>query len=177
MAYGQRVFGLRDVKLTDTSGSPQVDLPVARTLQITERVTSGELKGDDVTRAVVTFSDAVEFSLEEGGISLEAYALMTGRTATVSGTTPTRINTLSADAPEAFPYFKIYGKALGDEDPQDDVHVKLGKCKLTSALEGSFADGEFWVTACSGVCIADEDNGDLIMDIVQNETATTLPAT
>jgi len=170
--YGDKPFGLRDIKLTNMAGDTQEDLPAARTLQFTERIRSGELTGDDSIKAVVAFAEGLEWSLESGGISLEAYALMTGRTATESGTTPTQTNTLTGAAQDTFPYFKIYGKSVGDGD--DDVHVLIYKAKLMS-IEGSFAEGEFFVKSASGVAIDDESNG--IWDIVQNETADDLPAT
>jgi len=169
--YGEKPFGINEIKLANTTGTTQVALPFDRTMQFSERLVSGELRGSGKTVAVVSEVDAVEFSLEAGGISLEAYALMSGRTVVESGTTPTRINTLTSTGAARFPYFLLYGKSLGDGD--DDVHIKLWKCKLTSGIEGSLADGEFFVTACSGVCIDDGTNG--IFDIVQNETATTLP--
>ena len=170
--YGDKPFGIRDIKLTPISGGTQVDLPNERTLSFSERLVSGELRGAGKTVAVVSEVDAVEFSLEAGGISLEAYALMSGRTAVESGTTPNKTNTLNGDGAERYPYFKVYGKSLGDGD--DDIHVKLYKCKLTGGIEGSLADGEFWVTACSGICIDNGTNG--IWDIVQHETAANLPA-
>jgi hypothetical protein len=171
--YGDKPFGLRDVKFTDITGSTQVDLPVARTLSLKERLRTGELSGDDQLQAVVAFSEAVEWSLEEGGISLEAYALITGRTVSTAGSSPSETTTLTVDGAETFPYFKIYGKSIGDGD--DDVHVKLFKAKVTGGLEGTLQDGSFFVTKCSGIAVDDGVNG--IMDIVQNETADDLPAT
>ena len=166
-------FGLRDVKLTNMAGSTQVDLPSAQTLRFSERLRSGELSGDDKTVAVVAFSDAVEWTLEAGGIPLAAYALMTGRTMAAAGTTPSQTNTLTGSAQETFPYFKIYGTALGDGI--DNVHCLIFKAKLTGSIEGTFGDGEFLVTSCSGVAIDDGTNG--IFDFVLNETAATVPAT
>ena len=171
--YGEKPFGINDIKLTPLPSGTQVDLPNERTLSFTERLVSGELRGSGKTVAVVSEVDAVEFDLEAGGISLEAYALMSGRTLTSSGTTPNLVNTMNADGATRYPYFKIYGKSLGDGD--DDVHVKLYKCKLTEGLQGSLQDGEFFVTQCSGICIDDGTNG--IYDFIQHETATTLPAT
>lgn len=172
MAYGDKPFGIRDIKITDISGSTQVDLPSSQTLTFRERGKSGELSGDDKTSALVSRADVIEWELEAGGISLEAYALMTGRTATSSGSTPNRTNTLTGEATEQFPYIKIYGKAIGDGS--DDIHVKIWKAKVMGPLEGSFQDGEFFVSQCSGVGIDDGSNG--IFDIVQNETAANLPA-
>ncbi len=174
MSYGQRPFGLRDVKLVSIGGTPtQVDLPAARTLSFNERVKSGELSGDDKTIAVVAFSDAIEWEMEAGGISLEAYALMTGRTVTEEGTTPSQTRTLTGSGGlEVFPYFKIYGKSVGDG--ADDIHVKIFKAKLTN-IQGQLGDGEFWVTQASGIAIDDGTNG--LFEIIQHETAEDLPAT
>jgi len=172
--YGQKPFGIYDIKLTNIAGSTQVDLPYAQTMQFSERLVSGELRGDGKTVAVVSEVDAVEASLEAGGISLEAYALMTGRTVSVSGTTPTCKTTLTGDGAERLPYFKVYGKSLADGI--DDIHVKLYKCKLTNGLEGSLGDGEFMMSSMGSIiCIDDGANG--IWDIVQNETAEELPTT
>lgn len=170
--YGDKPFSINDIKVTNMAGSTQVDLPYEQKMSFKERLVSGELRGSGKTVAVAAEVDAIEFELESGGIPLEAYALMTGRTVTESGTTPSRTNTLTGSGAERLPYFKIYGKSLGDGD--DDVHIKLFKCKLTEGIEGELADGEFWVQKCSGVCIDDGSNG--IWDIVQNETADDLPA-
>lgn len=169
--YGNKPFGLRDIKITNMAGSTQVDLPSAMTLTFKEMLTTGTLRGDDVIKSVVSISDGAEWELEAGGIDIDAYALMTGRTATEAGTTPNQTNTLTATAGDVMPYFKLYGKSVGDGS--DDIHIKLWKCKLTSPIEGSFADGQFFVTKASGIAIDDGSNG--VYDVVQNETAASLP--
>jgi len=170
--FGHEPFGLRDVKLTNIAGDTQVDLPAARTLKFGERIRSGELSGDDSLKAVVAFAEAVEWSLEAGGISLEAYALITGRTPTDSGSTPSQTKTLVGSAGDVFPYIKIYGQALGSG--ADDIHCKLFKAKVTS-IEGTFGEGEFFVTSCSGIAVDDGVTG--IYEFVENETSSTLPET
>ena len=170
--FGTKPFGIRDIKLTNMDGDEQVDLPNERQLSFNEVLVSGELRGGGMTVAIATELDKVEASLEAGGISLEAYALMTGRTAVESGSTPNKIKTLTGAGADRYPYFKIYGKSLGDGD--DDIHVKLRKCKLTGGIQGTLQDGEFFVTQCNVVCI---DDGTAIYDIVENETATELPQT
>jgi len=167
-----RTFGLRDIALTPLPTGTQVDLPAAMTLSFKERLIAGEMRGDDSTVAIVAITDAVEWELESGGISLEAIRVMTGRTITLTGTTPSQINTVLARAGDTYPYFKIYGKSVGDT--AGDIHVLIYQAKLTGALEGEFKDGEFFVTKCSGVAV---DNGSKLYEIVQHETATTVPAT
>lgn len=162
-------FGLRDIKVAALVGTP-VDLPNAMTLSFKEVLTSGTLRGDDATQAVVAITDMVEWELESGGISLEAWAIMTGRSITLLGTTPAQKNTVTANAGDVYPYFRIFGKSMGDGI--DDVHVLIYKAKLTDGLEGEFKDEEFFITKCSGVAIT---NGTKIYEVVQNETAAALP--
>jgi hypothetical protein len=172
MAFGDagtRIFGLREVKLVGVSAS--ISLNAAQTMTFKERVKSGELSGNDKTLATAASSDAVEWELEEGGISLAAYALLTGRAAVLDAGVGDSTLTLAAAAQVEFPYFKIYGKSVGDVG--DDVHVKVYKAKVLGGIEGQFADGEFFVSKCSGVAIDDGANG--IYDIVHNETAAALP--
>jgi len=163
---------MRQVILVSSDGTVNYALPAAQTLSFGERVISEELPGNDQVNAVITMADAVEWELEHGGISLEAYALMTGRTAVLSGTTPSRTYHLQARSRAAFPYFKIYGKALGDSI--DDIHVKIPKAKINDTIEGELADGKFWVTKCKGIAI---DNGTYMWEFIQNETAAALPTT
>jgi hypothetical protein len=169
-AYGDKPYGLRDVKITNIAGTVQADLPVSQTLTFKPRIKSSELEGDDSLVAVVAFIQAGEWTLEAGGISLSALAIISGQPAVVSGTTPTEKTTLQLGAGDSLPYFKIYGKSLGDG--ADDIHVKLWKCKAT-ALDGDLKNGQFYITKCSGIAVDDGVNG--VMDIVQNETATSLP--
>lgn len=167
-------YGLNSIVLVGITNAGTVTLEVSRTLKFKERVVSGELKGCDKIVAVAAIGEAVEWELEEGGIPLAAYALMTGRTVTAAGTSPTSTSTLKAGAPHAFPYFKVYGKALGVGI--EDVHCKLPKCKLTDGLEGSLANGEFFATSVKGIGV---DDGTAIgaFEFVENETAAALPTT
>ncbi len=167
--YGNKPFGLHEVKLK--SGATVVTLPVAQKLTVKERVRGGELSGDDKISAVVAISEAADWELEAGGIDLDAYALLTGRTASESGTTPNQTNTLSLGGAKSYPYITIFGKSLGDNG--DDIHVKIYKAKVME-LSGEFADNAFYVTKCTGVAVADSASSDKIMDFIQHETATSI---
>ena len=164
--YGRYPFGLRTVVVASEDGSSFATLPAAQTFSFTERIRGEEFAGDDSVLALAAFSDAVEWSLEHGGISLDAYALMTGRSVVETGSTPGRVSTLTGSAAESFPYFRVYGKSIADGD--DDVHCVLYRCKLFN-LQGQLGQDAFWVNQASGVGISDGVNG--IFDFVQNETA------
>jgi len=163
--YGDKPFGLREVKLRPLDGGLLIDLPLNRVLKFREVVLSGKQRGWSKTVNIVTISDYAEFELEAGGISLEAYALMTGRTVTVSGTTPGQTSTLGGEA-QAFPYFRVQGRAVSESG---DVVCVLYKCKLTDGLSGAFQDGQFFMSATKGLAIDDGTNG--IYRFVQQETA------
>jgi hypothetical protein len=169
--FGDKPFGIRDIKLTNIAGSTQVDLPVAQKMACKERLVSAELHGDDTLKSVQSSTDALEWELEAGGIPLEAYALMTGRTVVAAGTQPNQTVTLTAQSGDVMPWFKIYGKAV---DGTGDVHVKIFKAKLNAPIEGEFADSAFYVTKCAGLAIDDDVNG--LYEWVQNETAADLPS-
>ena len=113
----------------------------------------------------------MEWNLESGGIDLDAYAIMTGRTVTATGSTPNQTETMAWSAGDCLPYFKIYGQAYSD-DCDGDYHVKFFKAKLMG-FEGTFSEGEFFVTSANGIAVDDGVNG--IAEIVQHETAATLP--
>lgn len=164
--YGRYPYGLRNVVLVESGGGNYATLRTAQLFSFVERIRTEEFSGDDRTLAIASYSDVVDWSLESGGINLDAYALMTGRTVTETGSTPNRVATLTGEATEQFPYFRVYGKALTDDE--SDVWCVVYRCKLIS-LQGQLGDGEFHVTQASGVGIDDGTNG--LFDFVQNETA------
>jgi hypothetical protein len=173
MSYGDMPFGLSDVKIVPSGGTVAIDLPVSRVLKFKERTVTGELKGDDRIAAVASIVEAVEWELEEGGMTLAALAAMTGRTASTGGTTPNGTVALVGAAGKSFPYFKLYGKSLG-ETGNDDIHVKLFKAKVMDSVEGSFQNGDFFSGSIKGIAVDDGTVG--IWEFVQHETATALPS-
>lgn len=170
---GDKPFGLNDVKVTDIAGATQVDLPAARVFSFKPVFTTNELRGDDQVVSVASRMSKAEWELEAGGIDLDALAIITGWTVTESGSTPNQQEELQFDGGDCNPYFKVYGKALGD-DCDDDIHVLLYKVKLLD-MDGKLQDGEFFLTSCSGVAVDDGTNG--VIKIIQHETATALPTT
>jgi hypothetical protein len=164
--YGTKPYGMNDLKIVREG--TVIDLPVAQTLEFEERVVSGELAGDDGLAAVAAHPNGVKWKIGEGGIKLEALALMTGREASEAGSTPNRTNTLQSGeigAANRYPYFDIYGKALGDGD--DDIYIHVINAKITGSIQGSLKNQEFWVTEIDGIGLS--------WEIVQRETADDLP--
>lgn len=166
-------YGLSDIKLTSIDGVTQVDLPAATKLAFKERIKSAEGVGDDKLSTVVSVREGVEWELEATGLPLEALALIYGTTTSTSGTTPDQIKTLENHGAVRLPYFKIYGKSLGEGD--DDVHCIIYKAKVVEGLDSPLEYGALQMTKIKGIAIDDGTNG--IYDWVQNETAAALPGT
>lgn len=164
-------YGLSDIKLTSIDGVTQVDLPAAVKLSFKEVVNSAKGPGDDQIAVVVSVVESIEWELEATGLPLEAIALMFGDTTSTSGTTPNQIKTLTRTGGVRLPYFKIYGKSLGEGD--DDVHCLIYKAKLTDGMEAPMEYSKLQTMKIKGIGIDDGSNG--IYDWVQNETADTLP--
>jgi|CXWL01.1.fsa_nt_gi methionine-rich copper-binding protein CopC len=162
-------FGLKEIVVVSYDGVTAISLPAALELEFEETVVSGEFFGNDELQGLVTQPLGVKGKFKSGGIPLNAYALMTGHTYGVSGSTPNEVATLQGNSP-TFPYFKVYGKSLGDVG--DDIHVKLMKIKLTGSPKGSFKRGEFFMLEAEfqGVKVSGK-----AYDLVANETTTALP--
>lgn len=178
MALGNALpFGLRDVRLypLDAAGArgTGVDLPVSRTFAFKETVSSEELMGDDVIVAAHDYDPKIEWELEAGGISLEAYAVIAGGTVLTTGVTPAQIKTYTKLRTSSRPYFEVEGQAISDNG--GDMHAIVYRCKADGDLDGKFENGGFFLTKASGKGYGRADNNKLY-EFVHNETAVAIPA-
>lgn len=169
-------YGLRDVKVTplgsdDSLGTP-VDLPAAQTFSFSEAEEFETLRGDDRDVAIRGKGPKVDFDIEAGGISLDAWKVLTGGTLTETGASPNQQKKLTKKVTDSRPYFQVEGRSINDVD--GDTHVKVFKCKVTDTLEGEFADGQFFITSCTGQGIGNAD--DDLYEITWNETAAEITA-
>lgn len=175
-------YGIRDIKLTpyidravgtvlaSTAGS-MIDLPNMQTFSFSEAEEYNDLRGDD--RLVTTHGNGaqVEWELEAGGMSLQAWELMGGGEIITTGLTPNRAVTLRKLSSAVRPFFRTEGQAISDSG--GDVHTFVYRCKCNDSIEGEFADGEFFTTSVSGLGfpLLAEEGFDLLYDFVHNETA------
>lgn len=170
-------YGLRDVAIFPLTGEvvgTGVDLPNARTLSFSEAEDFEELRGDDGVAAVRGKGASVNWSLEGGGISLEAVKALYGGTITTTGTTPNQIKTYQKKQTDARPYVRIEGQAISDSG--GDFHVVLYRARCTGELSGELSDGSFWLTGASGRAIG-QTSDDVVYDFVQNESETAIDTT
>lgn len=176
-------YGVRDCKLTpynDAQGTvldnESVDLPNMQTLSFSETEEFQELRGDDKLITTRGKGAQVDWNIEAGGISVKAWAIMSGAEVIETGLTPNRRIILRKRATTARPFFRLDGRIVSDSG--GDVHVRIYRCRCNDTIEGDFADGEFFITKAGGVGLPLlDDTNDLLYDIVRNETPTVLTLT
>lgn len=177
LAVHRMPYGLRDVKVAtlDNTGvkGTLVDLPAAQTLEFTEETASQTLRGDDAVIAQRVTIDTVSWTLESGGISLEAYTVIAGGTVSSTGTTPSVVKKWRRMGTDAYPDFFMEGQSLSES--AGDHHLVLHRCKATQ-ISGSHQDQEFWVSHAEGNAIATltAANVGAVWDMIANETAATI---
>lgn len=179
-------FGLREVRLfpyTDAAATTLgsgVKLPNSRTLGFVEAEDFEDLRGDDSLVASHGAGAQVEWTLEGGGVSFEAVAVMYGGVVSTTGVTPNQIKTLdkyvgTTAQQSSRPYFKIMGRSISDSG--GDFWCVIWRAKATDNLEGEMSDGQFFLTGASGLGYKSNEAGSLnkLWSWVQNETETALP--
>lgn len=168
-------YGLRDVKVaaldaTGTKGT-LVDLPNSQSFEFQESTSTQELRGDDAIKASRTNVDAVEWTLEAGGINFEAMKVIAGGTITTSGVTPNISKKWSRVEGESYPDFYVEGQAMSETG--GDHHTVVYRAKANQ-ISGTHQDQEFWVSHAEGTGIGSLNPTTLgaVWDMVANETAT-----
>jgi len=176
-------YGVRDIKLTQYTdalgmvlGATSVDLPYIQTLNFTEAEEFSELRGDDKMITTRGRGAMVNWDLEAGGISAQAWAIFSGGSVIESGLTPNRIVQLLKKSTQSRPWCRIDGKIISDSG--GDVLVRMYRCRANGDIGVNFADGEFTTTSVSGVGYPLlDDTNDLLYSIFRRETEATLTLT
>lgn len=172
-------FGLRDVKLfpVDSATGARVvasgvDLPSSRIFSFKEVAESEQLDGDDQIQAMHEYNTVVEWELEAGGISLEAYAMVAGGSVATSGLDPDEVKTYTKLKSDSRPYFEVEGQAISDSG--GDLHMVVYRCKADGDIEGGFQNGTFMLTKASGKGYGLPGEDGKLYDLVQNQAVTSI---
>jgi hypothetical protein len=165
--YGDKPFGIRELKLFNADGSGGLALPRAMMMHVTPLLETARFDADGRLVAAATFVAGAEWEIEAGGISLEALAKLLGMSESLSGLTPNRTLTLSPTISAYVPYLRVYGRAISDAG---SIHCRLFRCKV-EAMEGTFRETEFWVTYVKGVAVSSSYG---VLEFVQRETDASL---
>lgn len=169
-------FGLADVKIAtwnaDGSYGSVVDVPSAQAFNVTTRVASAELTGDDSITAVASRIIGANLQIRNGSLTIAVLEVLFGVTATSSVASPNNVKNLRISDGLRLPHFGAIGKVLAEEG-DGDTWVFLPKCRITSdinLLNASY--GSFVVPEMTAACVADGDYE--IVNLVIHETATAI---
>lgn len=169
-----RTYGLTDLKVAPLTGEAPgtlVDVPGIRSCEVTLTTDSDELRGDNKVISIVDKGNSVEWSMEEGGLSLDALTVILGKAPATTGTTPAQIARTDYKAGDSRPYFYLQGQAK--DDAGGDVHVIVWKAKATGNAVFNFADENFLTPGIEGRGVA-RTADDLLMTLHYHETATAI---
>lgn len=172
-------FGLRDVKIypfLDQQGTELaaegIDLPAAQTFSFADSEDYTDLRGDDELLASHGNGAQVNWTLEAGGISLNAWAALTGGQIIETGVAPNRVVTLRKCTDDTRPYFQVRGLAMNDN--QGDTVGVVYRAKCNGDIGGQFGEGAFFVTSADGIGMGIPGTR-LLYDWIQHESKTFLP--
>jgi hypothetical protein len=174
VADHSKVFGLSDLKVATLTGETPgtlVDVPGIRSCEVTITTDVEELRGDNTVISIVDKGQGADFSIEEGGFSMNAAEVIFGRTATDAGTTPNMTSRLDLRSTDSRPYFFLTGQAK--DDAGGDVQVVLWKAKATGNVTLNFADENFLTPGFEGRAIG-RTSDNFLATIIQHETAAAL---
>lgn len=171
--FGDLPFGMREVRLkpynADGSLGPAVALPNGQAFSFEDKADFEKLEGDDTLKAIGEKGSATSWDLEAGGISLEAYAVLSGVSVVTAGVTPNQAKTLTKDKDTKRPYFLVEGRAISESS--GDIEMRVFKCKA-STLKGELKGGQFFITKCSGDAVPNATGN--VWEMKQKETAAAL---
>ncbi len=158
-------FGLRDVKIAkrnnDGSYGTAVDVPSVQLLEASPQTINAQLEGDDTITAVHAVANRAQVRIRFGSLSVEALEVITGQTASLTGTTPNRKRTLTIDDVD-FPYFGLVGKAVGAQG--GDVHVFVPMLKAMEGFTATFEYGRFAVPEITAMALPDPEQNNNYSD-------------
>lgn len=167
-----KAYTIVDLKVATLSGDVPgtlVDVPGVQAMNVTLTNDTQELRGDNKTIAIVDKGTGLEWSFEQGGLSLDAMVVIFGLSYTDSGTTPNIKRQWNVKSSDTRPYFFVCGKAISDDGTQD-LQVSVWKAKATDNVEFALKDGEFLLPKFGGIAIG-RSADDRIMSFLQHETA------
>lgn len=166
---GAPSFGLNDLKIAtwNSAGSygSLVDVMSAQMANVTLRMISATLTGDDQETAVASRAIGGEQQMRWGGVSFSALEVMLG----ISAGTISSVEQIQISGGDAMPYFGIIGKALAEEGG-GDLWVYCPKAKLTSSFTlAQMEYGAFTIPEVTVQLVSDASYG--IINLISHPTA------
>lgn len=181
-----KVFGIDEIKLfpiSEDSGTAytlgsEIELPGAKSLEITLDIEEKNLSGNEIILDVVSKVRKIKFNAAFAKLSLDVLQAALGGNLTQNGTTPNQSAVFSLQNGNSTGYFQLAAKVSNVDEGSMFIHIM--KCKINAnpiaAREGDFAT---YSLSGSGVYTINKfsrnsNTAELLMDISINEEDKTL---
>jgi hypothetical protein len=154
-------YGLRDIKISNLAETSSIRLGAATEMEMTEILEHAVLRGNDAVVAASSRLTHIELSFTDGYVDFTKMALLTNDTISTStaSAAPTATDEIDAVAGQCYPYFRLRARVV-EAGCNRDLHVVIYKCMLSSGMESTFANGQFFTPSVSAVGIGDSGNVD-----------------
>jgi hypothetical protein len=157
-------------------GNQSYPLPIGMTLGFSETEQFDELRGDDTMKAVHGRGSQVDWSLEAGGMNMQAWSIITGGSVTVAGVAPTRTVQLQKASTTQRPYFRIDGRVISDSG--GNIVARIYRAKANGRIRADMKHGAFQTSQIDGIgAPLVNDDASWLYTIIQNETDSPLSGT
>jgi hypothetical protein len=174
------VYGAADAKisklLTDPSGgsatyATSIDVPGIKSIEITAKTNSKELRGDNKLLDSIQIVDSLEVKVTFAKWDQNLYALFSGATVTTDTTTGNSTATLLGATVGS--YFKLDAVSVKGEGAASNVQITLPKCIASSLPNVSLAE-EDYATFEVTLTALPRNSDNQFLTFVYNTTAATL---
>jgi hypothetical protein len=184
LSHSTKVFGVNDAavfKLTsDPAGSApgyaaKVDVPGAKSLELTLETDLKELRGDNAFLAADAVLRRITGKMTHAKMAFDVWGQLTTVTATDTGTTPSQKVTLTLAQTDLPANFKLEGQSRQVDYVGGDVHILVYKCIPGNLLAGfseeDYREQSFDVTAMPLLGTITGGPAGAWLSIIANETA------
>lgn len=180
-----KVFAVEDCKirkvLTDPSGGPAtygpaIDVPGIRTVNISGDINTVQLRGDNTALESDSTLTALTATLDHAKFSLDVLEVLLGGTSAATGVTPNTVETFTLPSSAVFGEFVLEAKTPRYSDASD-VHVRLGKLKLSSFPEFGMAEEDYKTAEGVEASITPLASTGNWFAIISNETSAPIAST
>lgn len=179
-----KVFAVEDCKirkvLTDPDGGPAtygpaIDVPGIKNVTISGDVNTVQLRGDNRALESDTTLTGLTASFDHAKFSMDVLEVLLGGTTAASGVAPNTVQTFTLPADATFGDFVLEAKTPRYSDGSD-VHVRLGKLKLSSFPEFGMVEEDYKTAEGVESSITPLASTGNWFAIISNETAVDIAA-
>lgn len=180
-----KVFAVEDCKirkvLTDPSGGPAtygpaIDVPGIKNVTISGDVNTVQLRGDNTALETDTTLTGLTASMDHAKLSLDVLEVLLGGTSATTGVAPNTAETFTLPSTAAFGDFVLEAKTPRYSDGSD-VHIRLGKLKLSSFPEFGMAEEDYKTADGVESSVTPLTSTGNWFAIISNETSAPISAT